>query len=130
MMVPEALAWHAISATAARDSDFKLLLTWRNRLLLLLIHWPWRLLLAVGPGLVWSELRILTSRLRCKAFEDARLQTRAWHGALRCSLAALRLRMKTGRQNAWTRFLRPAGTVPVIRLPELPPEAVDLPETL
>jgi len=128
--VPQALAWHAISATAERDSDFKLLLTWRNRLLLLLILWPWRLLLQIGPRLAWSEFRVLASRLRCRAFDDARLQARAWLGALRCSVQALRLRRRNGKQKEWTRFLRPAGTVPVIRLPELPPEAVEASEIL
>jgi GT2 family glycosyltransferase len=120
VLEPDAIVWHAISATTARDSDFKLHLTWRNRLLLVAAHWPIWLLCRVVPRLAFDEFRILVSRIRAKAFDDARLQVRAWVGAARCLRGVVSIRRHRGKRRGWTKFLRPAGTVPVIRLPELP----------
>ena len=50
--VPDAVVWHVVSATAEARADFKVALTWRNRLLLMLVHWPASLLLRVAPRLL------------------------------------------------------------------------------
>lgn len=120
---PEAVAWHAVSATAERASDFKLLLTWRNRLLLMAIHWPASLLARLAPGLVWGEIRLLAARCMGRSFRDAGLQARAWLQFCRLVPGALRLRWKWCSEASWVAMLRAPGSVPVITLPELPPHA-------
>jgi len=124
LLEPDAIVWHAISATASRASEFKLSMTWRNRLLLVLSHWPLGLLCRVVPRLVFDEVRVLGSRLRVRAFDDARLQIGAWAGALGCTSGILRIRRSRGAGRQWIDFLRPVGSVPVIRLPELPAEVI------
>ena len=122
ILEPDAIVWHAISATASRVSDFKLSMTWRNRLLLVFSHWPFGLLCRIVPRLVFDELKVLGSRLRVRAFDDARLQVGAWAGALECTRGILKIRRSRGAGRHWIEFLQPAGSVPVIRLPELPAE--------
>jgi GT2 family glycosyltransferase/SAM-dependent methyltransferase len=118
---PDAVASHAISATAGQISDFKRFHSWRNQFVLLLVHWPARELLRGTPRLVASQLRVQWQRLRLGCRDDARLQRRIWAGALRLLPAALALRRKRGGDRNWVRFLRKPGTVPVIRLPTIPP---------
>jgi GT2 family glycosyltransferase/SAM-dependent methyltransferase len=121
ILVPEAVAEHAISATADQITDFKRLLSWRNQLVLVLRHWPAGTLLRTVPRLVGGQLKVFVQRLRLRAYVDARLQARAWAGALRLLPRAVSQRLQSGGDRSWTRFLRPTGSVPVIRLPAIPP---------
>ncbi len=119
--VPDAVAAHAVSATADQITDFKRLLSWRNQLVLILRHWPAGTLLVAAPRLIGGQLKVFVQRLRLKCYADARLQARAWGGALRLLPRALAQRLQGGGDRSWTRFLRPAGSVPVIRLPPILP---------
>ncbi len=114
---------HAISATAARGSDFKRKLSWRNRFLLLLTHWPWGLLLGAGSRLAWTELKLALRRARARAWSDLELQARSWAGALVRAPRALATRRRSGGTSTWVERLKPRGSVPVIELPELPADA-------
>jgi GT2 family glycosyltransferase len=116
--VPDAVIWHAVSATAEGRADFKLTLTWRNRFVLLLIHWPAALLLRGAPRILAGEMLLLARRLRIGATADARRQLHAWRGALARLPAALARRSRSGRGRDWQRFLCPPGSVPPIQLPE------------
>ncbi|HEX2253054.1 MAG TPA: glycosyltransferase family 2 protein, partial [Thermoanaerobaculia bacterium] len=78
---PRARVGHALSATAA--NDFKRLSMWRNQLLLVAMHWPWRLLVRVAPRLAARELVVFLRRLANGSRGDAALQARAWAGAAR-----------------------------------------------
>jgi GT2 family glycosyltransferase/SAM-dependent methyltransferase len=118
---PDAVASHAISATADQISDFKRFHSWRNQFVLLLVHWPARALLRVTPRLVASQLRVHRKRVKLKCHDDARLQRRVWAGALRLLPAALAQRRKSAGDRSWIRFLRKPGTVPEIRLPAIAP---------
>jgi GT2 family glycosyltransferase len=118
---PDAVASHAISATADQISDFKRFHSWRNQFVLLLVHWPASALLRVTPRLVASQLRLYALRVKHRCHDDARLQRRIWSGALRLLPAALAQRRKSGDDRSWTRFLRKPGTVPEIRLPKIAP---------
>jgi GT2 family glycosyltransferase len=111
-------AAHAISATSDRVPDFKRYLTWRNQWLLLLVHWPARTLLRQAPLLLGSQLLVFARRLRARAYGDARLQARSWGGAIARLPAALRER-RGRRESSWVGFLRPARSVPAIRLPQV-----------
>lgn len=122
--VPEAVIDHAISATSDRIPDFKRLLSWRNQFVLLATHWPSRLAFRVLPRIVARELYSLCQRLRVKAYKDARLQVRAWLGALTITPQAWAGRLRNGSVIDWTRWLKPAGTVPAIRLPDQQSEIV------
>lgn len=121
--VPSAVVLHAISATSDRISDFKRLHSWRNRFLLIVVHWPGRLLLASGPRLIATELAVFARRLRVRATSDARLQLRSWLGALRLLPKAVRSRRSRGRATGWARLLSPPGSVPEIVLPSARPRA-------
>jgi GT2 family glycosyltransferase/SAM-dependent methyltransferase len=118
---PDAVASHAISATSDQISDFKRFHSWRNQFVLLLVHWPAGELLRATPRLVASQLRVYLQRLKLRCHDDARLQRRIWAGALRLLPAALAQRRQRGGDRSWVRFLRKPGTVPVIRLPTIPP---------
>ena len=111
--VTDAIVWHAISATAARGSEFKLHLTWRNRLLLWFIHWPTSELLKTAPKLVYDEVSLIARRLYHRAYSDARLQARSWRGFLSNFPQAYRLRRQARGDGAWARFLKSPGSVPV-----------------
>ena len=129
VVVNDAVMRHAISATAARGSDLKRQLSWRNRLLLMAIHWPWPLLLRAGSRTAAGELRLAWRRARARAWADLRLQLRSWLGAIERLPAAWRCRRRLGQHCQWTERLRPHGSVPPITLPELPREAVLRPES-
>ena len=122
---PAATVHHAVSATAGKASDFKRLLIWRNQFLLLAVHWPWRLLLRVLPRLLAREIVSYAKRRSVGAHADARLQARAWRGALVNLPGALAKRFGRGDLREWVSFLKPAGSVPVIQLP-----SVEEPESL
>ena len=117
LRVTEAVVWHAISATASRDSDFKLQLTWRNRLLLMLIHWPKPLLRQVWARVCATELRQAGQRIRSRAFHDAWVQIRSWGGVGKRVIRALQLRAQVGEDTRWAELLREPVSVPVITLP-------------
>lgn len=124
VVVTDAVIHHAISATAARGSDMKIKLSWRNRFLLMLIHWPWPLLFAAGARTARAELGLAVRRLRAGARADLALQVRSWLGAARRWPAALASRRRRGRDARWTERLEPHGSVPSISLPELPKDAL------
>lgn len=118
-LVPQAVVAHAVSATAGPNSEFKLFLFWRNRLILMFLHWPWRRLLRWLPELLRQE--IATYRLR-RANRDAVAadrQRRAWGSALALVPRILVQRLRHGRDVSWWALLKAPGTVPVIRLPEV-----------
>jgi N-acetylglucosaminyl-diphospho-decaprenol L-rhamnosyltransferase len=111
VVVPAAIVHHAFSATAGRDSELKLYHTFRNRLLLLAVHWPLGLLLAATPRLFVSECwRLAVRVVRGKRLE-ARSQVRAWNGFLRLLPAALGRRRRRGPRRDWVALLSPAGSV-------------------
>ncbi len=122
VVVPAAVVHHAVSATAVRGSALKVQLSWRNRFLLLAARWPPGTLAAVAPRLAVSQLRLLARRLRAGAWGDARLQLKAWGGALERLPAALASRRHSGSVRDWVTMLRPHGSVPPIELPPLPEE--------
>ncbi|MCZ6508359.1 MAG: glycosyltransferase family 2 protein [Acidobacteria bacterium] len=124
VVVGDAVVHHAISATAVRGSDMKRQLSWRNRFLLMMIHWPAPLLLSAGSSTAARELRLAGRRLRARAWPDLRLQVRSWLGSIKRWPRAWSLRRALGGDQSWTGFLEAHGTVPVIRLPDLPDDAL------
>lgn len=121
LQVPTAVVLHRISASMGVASDRKLYLFWRNRLFLALVHWPADLVMA----LVW---RALVGEILLRRWRDTTLQRRALLGTLRRLGDLLRCRRRHRGPTDWRRFLVPAGSVPVITLPEVP--ALDDPLTL
>jgi GT2 family glycosyltransferase len=118
--VPTAIVHHALSATAGRDSELQLYHMFRNRLLLLAIHWPPGLLLAAAPRLLLSECWRLAVRVVRGERREARAQLRAWAGFLRLLPAARARRRHRGPRRDWIALLRPAGSVPLVRPPPDP----------
>jgi GT2 family glycosyltransferase len=114
-VVPAATMCHAVSATA-RDPALRLEHMFRNRLVLVAVHWPPALLVASTPRLLASECWRLAARLSRGAQVEARSQIRAWRGFLRVLPAALGRRRRRGPRRDWVALLRPAGSVPPIRL--------------
>jgi GT2 family glycosyltransferase len=118
-VVPGAVVDHAVSATARRDSEFKLYHTFRNRLLLLVLHWPASLLARVAPRVVGSELWRLAVRAGRGPRPAARAQVLAWAGFLRRLPAALAMRPRE-TDRTWVTLLESPGAMPAIRLPAAP----------
>jgi GT2 family glycosyltransferase len=116
-VVPEAVVHHVLSATAGLDSEFKLFHTWRNRMLLLAIHWPLGALVAALPRLLLTDTWRLGLRLVRGSWREARIQTRAWLSFWQLLPRALGRRRRHGGQRGWVGLLRPAGSVPRIQLP-------------
>jgi GT2 family glycosyltransferase len=110
-LVPAAVVHHALSATA-RESDLKLYHMYRNRLLLLAVHWPFGLLLTAAPRLLLSECWRLVARVARGARLEARSQVRAWASFVRLLPAALARRRRLVPRRDWVALLRPAGSVP------------------
>lgn len=109
--VPQAIVLHQISATMSVGSEWKLFLFWRNRLLLAIIHWP--------PDLLWALVkRALIGEIWRRPRSENGLQRRAMWGALRRLPGLLGQRWRHRGDDAWRRFLVPAGSGPVITLPE------------
>jgi GT2 family glycosyltransferase len=117
-VVTDAVVHHAVSATARRDSDFKLYHILRNRLLLLVLHWPAGLLLRTAPRVLGLELGRFLVRLGRGRRDLAGVQARSWAGFLRRLPAAARLRGRSGPGSSWTAFLKPPGAIPASRLPD------------
>jgi len=108
---PSAVVFHVLSATAGSGSEFHLLRQWRNKLLLVAIHWPAGLLLRLLPlFLVW-EIKDFARKGRRP------LRWRAWREALGKLPEALRRRRRLKGRASWVAMLRPARSVPAIRLP-------------
>lgn len=118
-LVPDAIVAHAVSATAGPASEFKLFLFWRNRWILMLLHWPWRRLLRALPGQVRIERAAYRHRLQALDVAAADRQRRAWLGALALLPRILAARLGHGRDDSWWSLLKPSGTVPIITLPEV-----------
>lgn len=109
--VPEAIVLHQISATMSVGSEWKLFLFWRNRLLLALIHWPGDLLRALAK-------RVWVDEIWRRPRAENGMQRRALRGALVRLPGLLACRWRFRGDDAWRRFLVPAGSGPVITLPE------------
>ena len=118
-LVPDAVVAHAVSATAGPESEFKLFLFLRNRWILMLLHWPWRHLFRALPTQVRNERTTYRARRKAHDGTAADRQRRAWFGALALLPRILVTRLRHGRDETWWKFLKPAGTVPVITLPEV-----------
>lgn len=118
-LVPEAIVSHAVSATAGPDSEFKLFLFWRNRWILMLLHWPWKHLLRMLPQLVRHERAVYALRRSCQDFAASDRQRRAWRGTLARLPQILAARWRHGSDESWWQLLKPAGTVPTITLPNV-----------
>ncbi|HSD25828.1 MAG TPA: hypothetical protein VLL75_00930, partial [Vicinamibacteria bacterium] len=116
VVVPTAVVHHALSATA-RDRELKPYHMFRNRLLLVVVHWPLGLLLLAAPRLLLSECWRLVVRVSRGARLEARSQVRAWGSFLRLLPAALARRRRRGPRRDWVALLRPAGSAPEVRLP-------------
>lgn len=117
VQVADAEAAHAVSATAGAFSEFKVRLFWRNRWVLLLLHWPLPRLLGALPRVIAGELALHRRRLAVGAVDDARRQRRSWGEVFRMLPRIARERRWRGVAREWVRHLRPAGSVPVITLP-------------
>lgn len=115
-VVTAAVVGHALSATAGRGSDFKLYHTFRNRLLLLALHWPPGLLARNALRLLGTEAWRFLVRLGSGAPREAMLQARAWGGFLLRLPRTLRRRRERRPERAFTALLRPPGAVPPVRL--------------
>lgn len=118
---PAAIVGHHVSATMTLESDHKLFLFWRNRLLLALTHWPLALLARLLKIAVVDEI------LRRPRAESA-LQRRALAGALRKLPKTIWARLRFGGRKNWAKLLVPRGSVPVIALPEKPQKAAPVNE--
>ncbi len=114
--VPEAVVRHRISATMTDGSERKEFLFRRNRLMLVLIHWPLGLLAKAWKRAVFGEL-LDRQRLDRAALRRAMLEV------LKRLPALLRCRWRFRGNTDWRSFLKPPGSVPVITLPRLDPEA-------
>jgi hypothetical protein len=110
--VPEAVVYHQVSATMTLESSHKVYLFWRNRILVSVVHWPWRRLLHQARLVIVDEI------LRRPRVETE-LQRRALRGAWGKLGAALRVRRRLhGTSRGWLELLRPRGSVPTITLPQ------------
>ena len=114
---PRAVVFHALSATSGSGSEFHLLRTWRNRILLLAIHWPAGLLVGLAPQLlVWEAKNLVAGLFRSRGL--ARVRWRSWTEALSRLPEALRQRRRLSGPTAWVSMLRPARSVPAIHVPQ------------
>lgn len=110
---PAAVVGHHVSATMTLESDFKVFLFYRNRLLIALVHWPLRMLAGLLRFAVVDEI------LR-RPKEETETRRKALFGALKKLPRALILRWRHRGRRDWVAMLRPQGSVPVITLPEKP----------
>jgi GT2 family glycosyltransferase len=109
-----AVVRHTLSATAGRGSDLKLYHTFRNRLLLLALHWPTGLLFRIAPRLVASEVWRFLVRLTSGTPREGWLQIRAWAGFMRRLPSALRKRRSRRPTGGFALWLQPSVTFPSI----------------
>ncbi|REJ72991.1 MAG: glycosyltransferase family 2 protein [Acidobacteria bacterium] len=118
----EARVLHQISASSDGISDFKVLLSWRNRFVLMVSRWPLLALLRWVPEYWAREVAVFLKRRSVGAHRDAGLQARSWLGSLKLLPRALWERRRSGWTTSWWRMMRARGTVPVITLPAKPTE--------
>jgi GT2 family glycosyltransferase/glycosyltransferase involved in cell wall biosynthesis len=117
LVEPAAVVHHHVSATMTIESEHKFYLFWRNRLLLAMVHWP--------PGRPLGSVlrRVVVDEIVRTRWRENRLQRRALAGALGKLPAALAARRRhRAASRGWYELLRPAGSVPVITLPDRPAE--------
>jgi GT2 family glycosyltransferase len=100
--VPDAVAYHAGSATVGALSDFSLYHNWRNALWVVVKNYPANALVRHAPELVWGQLLTLAIALR-RGW--VLILLRAWRDALKGMPAALgdrrevqRRRIRTARE--------------------------------
>ena len=112
--VPEAVVGHHVSATMTLESDYKIYLFHRNRLLLALVHWP--------PGMLAKMLKFaIVDEILRRPRVESEIKRRALWGAFKKLPRALVARWKyRGRDTSWVDLLVPQGSIPVITLPEKP----------
>ena len=110
---PAAVVGHHVSATMTLESDFKVYLFYRNRLLVALVHWPLRMLAGLLRFAVVDEV------LR-RPKEETETRRKALFGAFKKLPRALLARWRFRGRKDWVAMLRPQGSVPVITLPEKP----------
>jgi GT2 family glycosyltransferase len=118
-LVPDAVVAHAVSATAGPESEFKLFLFWRNRWVLMLLHWPWREILRDLPVHWRNERNSYRARRLALDSKAADRQRRAWLGAAALLPRILAARLRHGGDVSWWQLLKPAGTAPAITLPDV-----------
>ena len=110
---PTAVVGHHVSATMTLESDHKVYLFYRNRLLLSLVHWPLGLL---GSVLKFAVVDEVIRRPR----SETETRRKALWGALRKLPRALFMRLRHRGRKDWVDLLVPRGSTPVITLPEKP----------
>lgn len=116
---PNAIVAHRVSASSGGAvSEFKTLHSWRNQIVLFLLHWPVLRLVRDIPTLAARQTVLYFRRRRVGAVRDASLQAKAIRQALTKLPTISRQRLARRHDVQWTRFLREPGTVPVIQLPD------------
>lgn len=120
---PAARVLHHISATGGVDSEWKRGLFLRNRILLSALHWPVRLFLREVMA------RVLIDEVLGQPKAETRLHRRALRSAAWKLpwVFAKRILRRRG-DSRWVEMLRPAGSVPVIHLPEMYGNDVEEPQ--
>jgi len=113
---PAAVVGHHVSATMTLESDFKVHLFYRNRLLLALVHWP----LGKLAGLL--RFAVVDEVFR-RPREETETRRKALIGAMKKLPRALMARWRYRGRQDWVAMLRPQGSVPIITLPEKPTDA-------
>lgn len=122
--VPQSEILHRVSATMTVGAERKKYFFWRNRLMLATIHWPLSSLWSLAKrAIYWEILKVPR--------QHTRLQRKALLGFLPHLPKALWYRFKLRGDQDWVDFLRPVGSVPVIRLPtaetaKTPPDSGDV----
>jgi GT2 family glycosyltransferase len=97
VVVLTAVVHHVFSATA-RDSELKPYYMFRNHLLLLVVHWPFGLLLVAAPRLLLSECWRLVVRVSRGVRLEARSQVWVWGSFLRLLFAVFARRRRRNPQ--------------------------------
>lgn len=116
--VPGAVIHHRVSGTMSTAAPRKRFLFFRNRVLLIVLHWPWRL---IGPML----RRTLSGKRRRRRRQLVPLKMRppvwrVWLGVLLRLPAALLLRWRDRPSADWLEELREPGSLPQVKLPPTP----------
>lgn len=107
--VPKAVVWHRVSATMGDGAARKRYLFVRNRLLLMLIHWPLPLLVPMLGDVATGEARLFRQRLGRGDLAAAWSQLRGWGGLPLRLPVALGSRWQARQRERWLGFLRAPG---------------------
>jgi hypothetical protein len=109
---PEAVLYHKFSASLGGDSPQKIALFYRNRLRLVLKHFPFRELLRHSRGILKEEARLLLKRLRRGSLSLFWLRLQSyWRAVLMLPdilLFRTKKRMRPCGSPSWWRFLSPS----------------------